>query len=123
MSADRPPALSRRTKLLVGVVLAVTLVYSFVIAGQILLWFLFAGLVAGVYVAWLLVLAAFRLVEAVERLAETREAETAGDARPSGVEVDDADRATEPESDDEGVSVEGRGVRDDDERTGSADDG
>lgn len=78
MSAEFPASVSRRTKIAVGVLLVVTLAYSFVIAGQILVWFLFAGIVAGTYIAWLFVLAVFRLVEAVERLAAAKEAEIYG---------------------------------------------
>ena len=66
MPSEFPPPLSTRVKVAAVIVLLVTLAYSFVIAGQILLWFVLVGIAAGIYIAWLLVVAVFRLVEAVE---------------------------------------------------------
>ena len=81
MPSEFPPPLSTRVKVAAVIVLLVTLAYSFVIAGQILLWFVLVGIAAGIYIAWLLVVAVFRLVEAVERLAAAREAEVGGSDR------------------------------------------
>ncbi|WP_256546519.1 hypothetical protein [Halobellus inordinatus] len=58
-----------------AVVAVVTFAYSIVVAGQILLWFVLAGIAAGIYVAWLLVVAVLRLVDATERIASALEAE------------------------------------------------
>jgi uncharacterized membrane protein len=62
-------------KIALAVVAVVTFAYSIVIAGQILLWFVLAGIAAGIYVAWLLVVAVLRLVDATERIASALEAE------------------------------------------------
>ena len=89
-------------KIAVAVVLLVTLAYSLVIAGQILLWFVLVGIAAGVYIAWLLVLAVFRLVDAIERIAAAREAEVSGadrpdetDAQKPNTEISNAERTAE----------------------------
>jgi hypothetical protein len=78
-------------KIAVAVVLLVTLAYSLVIAGQILLWFVLVGIAAGVYIAWLLVLAVFRLVDAIERIAATREAEVSGGDRTDETDTQKTD--------------------------------
>ncbi|MFB6252740.1 MAG: hypothetical protein ABEI27_13840 [Halobellus sp.] len=75
MSASFPPDLSKNEQIGIAAVLLLTFVYSLVVAGQILLWFALVGVAVGIYIAYLLVLAVFRMVEAVERLAvavETR---------------------------------------------------
>jgi len=65
-------------KIALAVVAVVTFAYSIIIAGQILLWFVLAGIAAGIYVAWLLVVAVLRLVDATERIARALEAEHGG---------------------------------------------
>jgi hypothetical protein len=82
------PQLSTRLKIAIAAILLVTLAYSLIIAGQILLWFVLVGIAAGIYIAWLLVVAVFRMVEAVERIAAAMEA----DADDSG-QIRDADDA------------------------------
>jgi len=62
-------------KIALAVVAVVTFAYSIIIAGQILLWFVLAGIAAGIYVVWLLVVAVLRLVDATERIARALEAE------------------------------------------------
>ncbi|WP_144901934.1 NAD(P)(+) transhydrogenase (Re/Si-specific) subunit beta [Halobellus captivus] len=89
MSAEFPPTPSRRTKIAVVIAVLATFAYSVVIAGQILLWFVLVGIVVGAYIAWLLVIAVFRLVEAVERLAAAKEAEVGSDNRTSDAVDDD----------------------------------
>ena len=75
MPSEYPPRPSRRVKIALAVVAVVTFAYSIVVAGQILLWFVLAGIAAGIYVAWLLVVAVLRLVDATERIASALEAE------------------------------------------------
>ncbi|MFB6092875.1 MAG: hypothetical protein ABEK02_07690 [Haloquadratum sp.] len=86
MPSEFPPRLSRNAKIVLGAFLLITLVYSFVIAGQILVWFVIAGIAAGIYVAWALVVAVYRMVEAVERLADAMEARNRREGDPA---VDD----------------------------------
>ncbi|MGQ4554751.1 hypothetical protein [Halobellus sp. GM3] len=74
MPAAFPPRSSKRLRFAVAAVLIATFAYSVVIAGQILLWFVLVGIAAGIYLAWLLVVAVFRLVDAVERIAAALEA-------------------------------------------------
>ncbi|SDX57132.1 hypothetical protein SAMN04487946_101177 [Halobellus clavatus] len=84
VSAPLPPQLSKNAQIGIVVVLLLTLAYSVVIAGQILLWFVLVGIAVGIYVAYLLVLAVFRMVDAVERLADAVEARNeAGQTQPS----------------------------------------
>jgi len=92
MPSEFPPPLSDRVKLAAAVVLLVTFVYSFVIAAQILLWFVLVGIAAGIYIAWLLVLAVFRLVEAVERLAAAKEDEIRDRREMAGIDAERASR-------------------------------
>jgi hypothetical protein len=85
MSVDRrrggvpsefPPRPSRRVTIALVVVALFTLLYSLIIAGQILLWFILAGGAIGLYLTWLLIIAVFRLVEAVERIATAAEVDS-----------------------------------------------
>ncbi|MFA1610404.1 hypothetical protein [Halobellus rubicundus] len=92
MPSEFPPRLSRNAKIALGAVLLVTLAYSFVIAGQILIWFVIVGIAAGIYVAWALVVAVYRMVEAVERLADAMEARNrreAGTEDASRIDTED----------------------------------
>ncbi|WP_435186170.1 hypothetical protein [Halobellus sp. EA9] len=87
-----PPRLSRNAKIGLGAFLVVTLAYSFVIAGQILLWFVIVGVTAGIYLTWLLVVAVFGMVDAFERIADAMEARNRGDV-DTAVEPPDVEGA------------------------------
>ena len=76
MSSELPPRPSKRATIALAVVALVTFLYSIVIAGQILLWFVLVGLAVGLYLTYLLIVAIFRLVEAVERLATAAEVDS-----------------------------------------------
>ncbi|WP_311171331.1 hypothetical protein [Halobellus ordinarius] len=89
MSAEYPPQPSKRVQIALGVVVLVTFVYSVVIAAQILLWVVLVGVVAGIYIAWLLVAAVFRLVAAVERIAAAQEAKAGIESTPRHGSDDD----------------------------------
>ena len=89
MSSELPPRPSKRATIALAVVALVTFLYSIVIAGQILLWFVLVGLAVGLYLTYLLIVAIFRLVEAVERIATAAEVDSgirtaaeAGDPTP-----------------------------------------
>jgi hypothetical protein len=103
VSPELLPQPSKRTAVALAAVALVTLLYSFVIAGQILLWFVLVGIAIGLYLTYLLIVAVFRLVEAVERIATAAEvdtgirtaAETGDAAQPSHGDVsDDPDSGT-----------------------------
>ncbi|RLM59622.1 hypothetical protein DVK02_02475 [Halobellus sp. Atlit-31R] len=85
--SEYSPRPSRRGQIALAVVAVVTFAYSILVAGQILLWFVLAGIAAGVYVAWLLVVAVFRLVDATERIANALEAEH-GDSSSGSTDSD-----------------------------------
>jgi hypothetical protein len=67
---------SRRVTIVLAVIALFTLLYSLIVAGQILLWFILAGGAIGLYLIWLLIIAVFRLVEAVERIATAAEVDS-----------------------------------------------
>ena len=102
MSPEFPPRPSKRTAVALAVVALVTFLYSVVVTAQILLWFVLVGVAIGLYLTYLLIVAVFRLVEAVERIATAAEVDsgirTAAEARTSA-RTDDGD-ATEEGSDD-----------------------
>ena len=103
MSPQFPPELSTRAKIAITAVALLTFLYSIVIAGQILLWFIVAGFAVGLYLIYLLIVAVFRLVAAVERIATAAEVDsgirTVADARASGRESDGDEPAVSPASD------------------------
>ena len=103
MSPQFPPELSTRAKIAITAVALLTFLYSIVIAGQILLWFIVAGFAVGLYLIYLLIVAVFRLVAAVERIATAAEVDsgirTVPDARASGRESDGDEPAVSPASD------------------------
>jgi hypothetical protein len=101
VSPTYPPRPSKRVTTALAAVALVTFLYSIVIAGQILLWFVLVGLAVGLYLTYLLIVAVFRLVEAVERIATAAEVDTgirtaaeAGNSTPP----DDRDASADPES-------------------------
>ena len=73
MPSESLPRPSRRVTIALAVIALFTLLYSLIVAGQILLWFILAGGAIGLYLTWLLILAVFRLVRAVERIATAAE--------------------------------------------------
>ena len=75
MPSEFPPP-SRRTKIVLAAIAVLTLLYSLIIAGQILLWFVLVGIAVALYLTWLLIVAVFRLVEAVERIATAAEVDS-----------------------------------------------
>mgnify|MGYP006914279378 CR=1 FL=1 len=85
MSPEFPPELSTRAKVAIATVALLTFLYSVVVAAQILLWFVVVGFAVGLYLTYLLIVAVFRLVAAVERIATAAEVDsgirTAADAR------------------------------------------
>jgi hypothetical protein len=86
-----PPRPSKRTGIALAAVALLTFLYSIIVAGQILLWFVLAGIAVGLYLTYLLVVVLFRLVEAVERIATAAEVDSGiGDA--SDVDPPTADR-------------------------------
>ncbi|MBB6647597.1 hypothetical protein [Halobellus ruber] len=93
MSPELPPRPSRRTKIVLAAVALVTFLYSVVVTAQILLWFVLVGLAVGLYLTYLLIVAVFRLVEAVERIATAAEVDS-GIRDASHVEPRTADRET-----------------------------
>jgi len=103
VSPQFPPELSTRAKIAITAVALLTFLYSIVIAGQILLWFIVAGFAVGLYLIYLLIVAVFRLVAAVERIATAAEVDsgirTVADARASGRESDGDEPAVSPASD------------------------
>ena len=99
MSSELPPRPSKRATIALAVVALVTFLYSVVIAAQILLWFVLVGLAVGLYLTYLLIVAIFRLVEAVERIATAAEVDsgirTAAEAGDPTPPVDGDDAASE----------------------------
>lgn len=92
MPPEFPPRPSTRTTVALAAVALVTFLYSIVVAGQILVWFVLVGVAVGVALVYLLVIAVFRLVAAVERIATAAEVDsgirTAAEARPSADAAD-----------------------------------
>ena len=91
MPSKFPPQFSTRTTVALATVALFTFLYSIVVAGQILLWFVLAGIAIGLYLTYLLIVAVFRLVEAVERIATAAEVDT-GIRDASDVDPETADR-------------------------------
>ena len=91
-----PPRPSKRATIALAAVALVTFLYSIVIAGQILLWFVLVGIAVGLYLTYLLIVAIFRLVEAVERIATAAEVDT-------GIRTAAEAKDTAPPSDGEGA--------------------
>jgi hypothetical protein len=85
VSPEFPPELSTRAKVAIATVALLTFLYSIVVAAQILLWFVVVGFAVGLYLTYLLIVAVFRLVAAVERIATAAEVDsgirTTADAR------------------------------------------
>jgi len=92
VSPQFPPRPSKRVTVALAVIALVTFLYSIVIVGQILLWFALAGFAVGLYLIYLLIVAVFRLVAAVERIATAAEVDsgirTAAEARQSAPPTD-----------------------------------
>ena len=88
MPPEFPPRPSTRTTVALAAVALVTFLYSIVVVGQIPVWFILVG----VALVYLLVIAGFRLVAAVERIATAAEVDsgirTAAEARPSADAAD-----------------------------------
>ena len=100
MSPEFPPRPSKRITVALAVVALVTFLYSIVIVGQILLWFALAGFAVGLYLIYLLIVAVFRLVAAVERIATAAEVDsgirTPAEARQSAPPTDGSGTGTRP---------------------------
>ena len=94
MPPELPPRPSTRTTAALAAVAVVTFLYSILVLGQILLWFVVVGIAIGLYLTYLLIVAVFRLVAAVERIATAAEVDsgirTAAEAKPS-VDTGDSD--------------------------------
>jgi len=89
--SEFPPQLSRRAKVAIGAVALLTLLYTVVVTAQILLWFILVGVAVGLYLTYLLIVALFRLVEAVERIATAAEAESRTRDAPGTAAADAGD--------------------------------
>ena len=76
VSSDFSLRPSRRVTIALAVIALLTLLYSLIVVGQLLLWFILAGGAIGLYLTWLLIIAVFRLVEAVERIATAAEVDS-----------------------------------------------
>ena len=120
MPPEFPPRPSTRTTVALAAVALVTFLYSIVVAGQILVWFVLVGVAVGVALVYLLVIAVFRLVAAVERIATAAEVDSgirmAAEARPSADASDgDAPGESVPEDPEPGAPNGDHDDRDPDE--------
>lgn len=132
-----PPRPSRRVTIALATIGLLTLLYSLIIAGQILLWFILAGGAIGLYLVWLLILAVFRLVEAVERIATAAEVDSgirdssetgpeaqsrrSTDETPADDAPDGSRAAPDPDTDDRRDDAPAAGDSDDDLPGGGSD--
>ena len=72
MSGWSPPALSRRQLAAVGLLIAVSVVYSVFVAAQLLLVLGPAVLLVTLYFAWRLLLAVEAIADALQRIADAQ---------------------------------------------------
>ena len=120
MSPEFPPELSTRAKVAIATVALLTLLYSVAVVGQILLWVVVVGIAVGLSLVYLLIVAVFRLVAAVERIATAAEVDSgirmAAEARPSADASDgDAPGESVPEDPEPGAPNGDHDDRDPDE--------
>ncbi len=116
MPPEFPPRPSTRTTVALAAVALVTFLHSIVVVGQIPVWFILVG----VALVYLLVIAGFRLVAAVERIATAAEVDSgirmAAEARPSADASDgDAPGESVPEDPEPGAPNGDHDDRDPDE--------
>ncbi|MDS0293150.1 hypothetical protein [Halogeometricum luteum] len=102
-ASPRPGRLSTRTRIALAAFCALVMLYSFVIAGQILLGVLACAFVVTAVVAYKLVGAFYRFVDATERIAAALESRE-GTGRTTGGDSRGGNRAAR--SDDPGERTE-----------------